>query len=473
MWGSKVLDVGIGVTLFLLMVSLLASAVREFIEAILKSRAGDLEKGLRELLNDPTGHATVKSLFDHPFIASLFPGSYRPEALKPGGMPLNERRTLPTYIPAGQFATAIMDIVARGSGSWPYPTPPQALTLNLLRTRAAELPDGRLQRAVIAAIDHADGDLARAKQNLATWFDGTMDRVSGAYKRRTQYWLFAIGLVAAILLNLDVITVGQRLVDDPALRDAVVAEADRVNREHQDAAGQAQAGAAVPADNAAPDPATGEGEPPAAASAPEAAPASAPAAQADDPEARAEALAAERASARKKVDETRLQLEEIGFPIGWKPTPWVLMKAQPANGDKPARDAVVVTGFVPGPQACRENSACTTLNLGGWFTTILGWLLTGLAVTFGAPFWFDILNKFMVIRSTVKPREKSPEEGSEDGAAPTPATNAPPADGQPVAAAPRAERRVAAPQPPVSPTPAGFEPETWAEGFTNPYPEAL
>jgi hypothetical protein len=32
----------------------------------------------------------------------------------------------------------------------------------------------------------------------------------------------------------------------------------------------------------------------------------------------------------------------------------------------------------------------------------------------GAPFWFDVLNKFMVIRSTVKPYEKSPPEGSED-----------------------------------------------------------
>jgi len=40
--------------------------------------------------------------------------------------------------------------------------------------------------------------------------------------------------------------------------------------------------------------------------------------------------------------------------------------------------------------------------------------MTAFAVSLGAPFWFDILNKIMVIRSTVKPREKSREEGSED-----------------------------------------------------------
>jgi hypothetical protein len=48
------------------------------------------------------------------------------------------------------------------------------------------------------------------------------------------------------------------------------------------------------------------------------------------------------------------------------------------------------------------------------WASLVGWLLTAFAISFGAPFWFDTLNKIMVIRSTVKPGEKSPEEGSED-----------------------------------------------------------
>jgi hypothetical protein len=52
-----------------------------------------------------------------------------------------------------------------------------------------------------------------------------------------------------------------------------------------------------------------------------------------------------------------------------------------------------------------------------WVASLLGWLITAFALSFGAPFWFDLLNKMMVIRSTVKPHEKSPEEGSEDRAA--------------------------------------------------------
>ncbi|HEY0786751.1 MAG TPA: hypothetical protein VGD62_12840 [Acidobacteriaceae bacterium] len=47
----------------------------------------------------------------------------------------------------------------------------------------------------------------------------------------------------------------------------------------------------------------------------------------------------------------------------------------------------------------------------------IGWLITAVAISLGAPFWFDILNKIMVVRGTVKPQEKSRNEGSKD---PTP-----------------------------------------------------
>jgi hypothetical protein len=36
----------------------------------------------------------------------------------------------------------------------------------------------------------------------------------------------------------------------------------------------------------------------------------------------------------------------------------------------------------------------------GW--TILGWLITAFAISLGAPFWFDLLNKLMQVRNSVK-----------------------------------------------------------------------
>jgi len=39
-----------------------------------------------------------------------------------------------------------------------------------------------------------------------------------------------------------------------------------------------------------------------------------------------------------------------------------------------------------------------------WFTPF-GWILTALAISMGAPFWFDLLNKLMQLRSSVAPKD--------------------------------------------------------------------
>jgi hypothetical protein len=61
-----------------------------------------------------------------------------------------------------------------------------------------------------------------------------------------------------------------------------------------------------------------------------------------------------------------------------------------------------------------------------WIILIAGYLATAFAVMLGAPFWFDLLSKLMVVRSTVKPKQKSPDEPPVDGPAPAPVA-APPA----------------------------------------------
>jgi hypothetical protein len=48
---------------------------------------------------------------------------------------------------------------------------------------------------------------------------------------------------------------------------------------------------------------------------------------------------------------------------------------------------------------------------------LLGWIITILAISVGAPFWFDMLNKVIAIRSVGKAPEESPKPPS---AIPTP-----------------------------------------------------
>jgi hypothetical protein len=72
--------------------------------------------------------------------------------------------------------------------------------------------------------------------------------------------------------------------------------------------------------------------------------------------------AVDSAQANQTPEEAFDKLDSIGFPIGWD------------DANQP--DGV-----------------------GEWGTAVIGWLITGIAVTLGAPFWFDVLNKFSNLRA--------------------------------------------------------------------------
>ncbi|HYG62225.1 MAG TPA: hypothetical protein VEL74_06565 [Thermoanaerobaculia bacterium] len=297
-----------------LLFSLLCSAIREGIAGLLKTRAVHLQRGIQRLLHDSAKNGLADTLYKHPLISSLRRGDK------------DNRWNLPSYIPAKSFSLALMDLAVRGKDlantASAGPAAPW-ISLDGLRASIQNLENVQVQRALLPLIDSAGGDLAQAQANIEAWYDSSMDRVAGWYKRRTQAVLFAIGLGASALINVDTIKIATTLYYNDTLRDAVVARAADAD---QDALRQANA------------------------------------------------------------SQLYAQLDQFDLPIGWDDDarPW------------------------SAPPAGRPESAWWRL------APILGWLITALAVTLGAPFWFDLLNKIMVIRSTVKPHEKSPEESSED-----------------------------------------------------------
>ena len=44
---------------------------------------------------------------------------------------------------------------------------------------------------------------------------------------------------------------------------------------------------------------------------------------------------------------------------------------------------------------------CGLSILGKCHLMVFGWLITAIALSLGAPFWFDLLNKFMKLRSSI------------------------------------------------------------------------
>jgi hypothetical protein len=327
MLGSTMLDVAIGIVFVFVLLATVCSAIREIIEAKLKTRAAYLEQGIRELLHDRDGSGLARSFFNHPLIFVLYSGGYTAPATKGTQRPGIFARggSLPSYIPASSFAIALLDIAARGPVTDDVSSDASAPVLSLQTARAnvLNLKNPAVQRALLAAIDTAQGDLDRARANIEAWFDSAMDRVSGWYKRTTHWIIFGIALVLAVGLNIDTLAIADYLYRNDAAREAVVAlAADAANNE---------------------------------------------------------------SAAGITYTEAATQLKSLSLPIGWSGT-WERASSPGAWYQS--------TWEVAGP--------------------ILGWLVTAFAATLGAPFWFDLLNKIMVIRSTVKPHEKSPEEASED-----------------------------------------------------------
>jgi hypothetical protein len=82
-----------------------------------------------------------------------------------------------------------------------------SVSLDSIRENIENIDNPRVQRILLAAVDNAQGDFERAKKNIEEWYDSGMDRVSGWYKRATQWTILVIGLAIAVGLNINAITI--------------------------------------------------------------------------------------------------------------------------------------------------------------------------------------------------------------------------------------------------------------------------
>lgn len=321
MFGSEILDVAIGLILLFLLMSLVCSSIKEAFETVAKYRTRDLERGIREIFSDLNRTGFAAEFYKHPLINALYQGPYNRDNIK----------NLPSYIPAKTFSIALMDLVRTAGATGVGGAGGTAeYSVADIRSWVANLPpDSTIRGALLPLIDAAGNDVIRVRQNIEDWYNSSMDRVSGWYKRRTQKIIAVIGMLLAALVNADAISIARYLNTNQTARSVMVSRAAK--------AGQAGA------------PSTSD-----------------------------------------LTDPLGWLERQGGVPLGWLFVPET--GQSPADFERDWRRA---------PDT-----------LGGWLLKIFGILFTGFAVSLGAPFWFDVLNKVMVIRSTVKPDEKSPPEPS-------------------------------------------------------------
>jgi hypothetical protein len=322
MFGSNILEIAIGIIFVFILVSTICTIIREGIEAKLKTRAAYLEQGIRQLLNDRDGTGLAKALYEHPLINGLFNGNYIPGKQNQSPNLLARGGDLPSYIPSKSFAAALMDLAAQGvnGADTSITTGARVITLAAIRASVVEMKNQDVQRVLLYAIDNAQGDLNKAQANIEDWYNSSMDRVSGWYKRSSQWIILWIALAVTISLNVNTIKVIKYLAKNDTERKMVVASAEAAAKDTTSVIGYKAAQA---------------------------------------------------------------HLNTLKLPIGWE------------------EDCLKSAKMTPNAPDDFWNS---------FMGPLLGWLITVFVATLGAPFWFDMLNKVMVIRSTVKPQEKSIRE---------------------------------------------------------------
>ncbi len=259
-----------------------------------------------------------------------------------------------------QVDTILAQYQAQNSGLTANPTLDQlrvgVAALAVTQPQLKQALESLLQGAEEYAVK-GESALATARVSVETWFDDSMDRLTGWYKRRAQQMAFVIGIAVAIFLNGDTVLLAQQLWRDPGLRLALVAQAQKLVDEQTDVS----------------------------------------------------------QPTLEQVTELQAQFNGLNIPFGWVGTPIRL----DATGRVPGMEADVTHTCTPFPNTsddiygfavagqCYPISNAPHLNdLTGWILKLFGLIISGLAAAQGAPFWFDLLKRVINIRSSgTKPSE--------------------------------------------------------------------
>ncbi|HVO15833.1 MAG TPA: hypothetical protein VMV26_11495, partial [Alphaproteobacteria bacterium] len=198
---NAMVDVALGLILMYLVLSLVCTAVNEFIAGVFKLRAAKLRDGIKQLIDDSQ---VLASFDDHGLIAGTR------AALKGRD---------PSYLSGRTFAAALLDSLDPNK---PLPS------LDDVRKAVDRLPASNIKDAILGAFTEGVQSIEDLRANVATWFDDTMERVSGSYKRWLQWISLGVGLAIAVALNADSWTVASALWSDAALRGQVAAAAGEI-----------------------------------------------------------------------------------------------------------------------------------------------------------------------------------------------------------------------------------------------------
>jgi hypothetical protein len=375
MFGSFILDVAIGMVFIYLLLSLVASGVNEILASIVQSRAANLERGLRSLFSGDSISAGALSLVDDIYNHGLIRGLY-PDPVKDLGdnSPLGWVSKLRLWLQKLVGMASTKTIVGVNNPLLlPSYIPARTFALAMIDILNKDKFNGK------TAIQNIEDFLSSHRQQFAknkaveALLTLAIDAKYDAKKEEEKLQRFQANLENWYNDAMDrvsgwykrytqrvLLIVGLVLAIAFNVNSISIAHLLWVDRDIRD--GMVSAATDYLKDH--PNPPTANGQP-------------------AEPTTE-KALVERMESSVNAVNEVTTKYL---LPVGWRHSRSDYAKWWSENPSRMALEALVV---------------------------LAGWLITAGALSLGASFWFDMLNKIMVVRNTVKPQEKSQTDPSKD-----------------------------------------------------------
>ena len=201
MLDHPIIDVSLGLIFFYIILSLVTSAVQEWIASLLALRSKNLRTGVHNLIGDKY----APKVYEHPLIKNL-----------------SRKNKLPSYIAPETLSAVLLEVIARDSNDKSYVTH----TAHEAREMVGNLSDDEPLRAILTTLIDDSEDAANAlKERLAGWFDEGMCRVAGWYKRQAKVIICGIAAAVTLLTDASSIHIAEELWRNDALRTQIAAQA--------------------------------------------------------------------------------------------------------------------------------------------------------------------------------------------------------------------------------------------------------
>ena len=217
---TVIIQVAIGIIFVWVILAVITSQVQEWIASSLAWRAKMLEDAIEQMLGNPE---VKNKLYKHPLIQGLYSSNGK---RKPGGIPQDKFALV-------LFEEVINSGITVADAKNTFDNLKKSVAALKSKSEGSALTNfaNSLDTLLIGIEEKADDathSITEARVRVESWFNNSMERLGGAYRRRMQIVGIIVGIAVAATLNIDTGAIMNTLWRDPVLRQAIVTQASQV-----------------------------------------------------------------------------------------------------------------------------------------------------------------------------------------------------------------------------------------------------